>query len=189
MKTPIICRKIPTLTRQGATLKLGSGGIVSKDAAILGVNIAAGVAYLGLATRSGELLPDVCTKIVPPANATEWMVLRQFGERMLAEAKAHGATEVVFVEPRYRRRGWPYSQAHTRASLYTAAGLSLASAMIIARSISQKSIAAGFDCKTEKEMDKSLAGLLDLSPKQVVHWKERSIAMAAALHVARKAGQ
>jgi hypothetical protein len=162
---------------------------MSKDVTILGVNIAAGVAYLGLATRSGELLPDACPKISPSENATEWVSLREFGERLLAEAKANGVAEVVFVEPRHRPSGWPYAQAHARSSLYTAAGLSLDSAGIAARAISQRTVAAGFECTGEKNLDKSLPGLLDLSPKKVVHWKERSIALAAALHVARKASE
>jgi hypothetical protein len=155
------------------------------ETAILGINIAAGVAYLGLVVRPRQMRLDTCAKIVPAANAGEWVALRDFGQRLVAEATAHCVTEVVFVEPRRRPRGWPYEEAHTRAALHTAAGLALDSAGIAARSISQKTIASGFRCKGEKTMDAKLPELLGLSPESVVHWKERRIAIAAAIHVAR----
>jgi hypothetical protein len=148
--------------------------------AVLGVNLAAGVAYLGLVSRAGVIIPDEPRKVEPASNVDEWTELHRFGERVLTEARARHAVAVVFVEPQ-KFNNWKYYDAHKRGSLQTAVGLALRPTSIRMISMAQMTVAAAFGCKGTKELHGKLPEILGLKPNDVVHWKDRSLAFAAAL--------
>jgi hypothetical protein len=152
---------------------------------VMGVNLAAGVAYLGLVARPDRILSTESVKVSPPANLDEWSQLHQFGERILVEARARGATTVVFVEPG-KYGGWKYWDAHRRGALETAVGLACRTTNVRVVTLAQKTIAAAFGCKGSGELDGKLPAVLSLQPRDVLHWNQRGIAFAAALCQARK---
>jgi hypothetical protein len=152
---------------------------------VLGVNLAAGVAYLGLVGRPDRVMPKESVKILPPTNMDEWSVLHEFGQRMLAEARVRHVETIAFVEPGMYG-GWKYWDAHRRGALETAVGLACRPTGVRVVTLPQKTIAAAFGCKGARELGGKLAAVLDLEPADVLHWDKRGIALAAALCRARK---
>jgi hypothetical protein len=152
---------------------------------VMGVSVAAGVAYLSIVDAPDELVLNLTPKIEPPAyEPDDWNQLRIFGARMVEEAKAVGATVVVFAETR-KASQWVYSQAHSRASLIVTAGLALHHARIEARIISQRSAANFLDVEFGEALGAELAAKRGIRPRDVVYWKERAPGAAVALYYAR----
>lgn len=156
---------------------------------ILGINLFAGVAYLGLVAASERPLPEESVKIVPPTHTDEWTGLQGFGDRLLAEAQAKNVRAVVFVEPA-KFGGWKYYEAHHRGSLQTAVGLTFLASKIPPRievlSLAQKTIAASFGYVSSRQLEPDLREVLGLTSSEILHWKQRGIAFAAALCQMRK---
>jgi hypothetical protein len=150
---------------------------------VLGVNIAAGIAYLALVKVPETVELDRTAKLAPATNVEEWTQLKQFAMRVVEEARAAGAVRVVFAEPR-RYNAWKYYEAFTRASLQVSASLALHDAGISVSALAQRTACATLDLDLG-ELDVQLAKALKINPRDVSHWKERAPAVAVALHVAR----
>jgi hypothetical protein len=150
--------------------------------AVLGVNLAAGVAYLGLVDSAGVPLADACQKVVPPTNVDEWARLRGFGQSLAEEVRAHNVVAVVFAETK-KYQQWAYREAHARATLYAAAGLALREVRV--EEIPQATSWAALGFSNCEERDKGLASMLSVRAKDVVHWRDRLPAFAAALAASR----
>lgn len=157
----------------------------SSDRIVLGVNIAASVAYLGLVVPPLLASANVTAKIAPPANVDGWEGIRLFADRLVTEVRSKKVAVVVFVEPR-KYNNWSYTDCHRRVSLETAAGLSVRAAGVDVQVVAQRTVAAGLGYRTLSSMDESLPGRIALGP--IVHWADRAIAFAAALHVASQVG-
>lgn len=153
---------------------------------VLGINVAANVAYLAAVEWPSVVILNITPKIEPPNNEEDdWDQLRIFGDRVVQEAKAVGAGAVVFAQTR-RPSQWTYGQAYSRVSLIVAAGLALNAAQIDARIVSQKSAAVTLGIKYGKQLEAELAAKLDIRPGDVVHWKQRGAGLAVALHFMNK---
>ena len=165
---------------------LGYTRRVTDGGRVLGVNVAAGVAYLSVVERPDVLILDTTPKIKPPNNVPDdWKQLQVFGARVVEEAKAVRAGLVVFAQTG-KSNQWVYSQAYTRASLVVVAGIALSDAGIEARIVPQQTAAAFLGVKFGKLLEKQLAAKLGIPRRDVIHWKERSAGLAVALYVARE---
>lgn len=153
---------------------------------ILGVNFKAGDAYLALVVSPGTPRLDVVTKkLEPAAHVGRWSQLRQFGERIVVEARALDCVAVAFAEPR-KYNQWAYYQASERAALQAAAGLALDAAGFEVHEVAQVTASTALGFKKLAELDKRFADSLNIDPKSVVHWNARYPALAAAMCVAKK---
>ncbi|HEY4395642.1 MAG TPA: hypothetical protein VGP64_16340 [Polyangia bacterium] len=152
---------------------------------VMGVNVAARVAFLGVVGRPCiPILGDEFTKVVPPTNVDEWERLGQFGQQVVVTARGCKAVCVAFTEPR-RANQWAYSDAHERASLQTAAALALRAEGIEVLRYHPKTAASalGFNAHI-REMDEGFAGLLKIKASEVTYWSERLPAFEVAAAVA-----
>ena len=154
--------------------------------AVLGVNLAAGIAYLAIVDR--PLVADIMhvEKVVPPTNVDEWDRLLQFGQQMVVAARACDAVRVVFAEPR-RANQWAYSDASDRGALQTAAALALRADGREIAVLHPKSAASalGFG-NSISAMDEGIAGILKLDVSTVKHWDKRHPAFSVAAAVAKR---
>src|SRR5687768_12099460 len=91
---------------------------------VVGMNLAAGVAYLAVVIPPNELRLDLSDRIVVPGNDESWAALRQFSARLVAEVRRQGASIVGIGKP-VQTADWSYEKAFTRARLEVAAGLAL----------------------------------------------------------------
>ncbi len=165
------------------TMSSGGGGC---DGAVVGINIAAGVAYVAVVDGDGNpALERSTAKIVPASNVDAWTALTQFGTRIVAEVRGAGSTCVGFADPK-RYNQWAYSEAFQRASLHVAAGISLAGMGVNAVSVAHKTFASTLNIKSLKTLDVELAERLSIDPASVTHWKNRAPALAVALHLAAR---
>jgi hypothetical protein len=153
---------------------------------VMGVNLAAGVAYLGTVARPCEPVFDPPNKVEPPRNVDEWERLKQFGQQFVVAARACNAVCVAFAETR-KARDWVYSAAVERVSLQTAAALALRDAGLEVVVVNARTTASTLGFKGQfAEMDEALADLLHIDPGTVKHWKERIPAFATAAAIARE---
>jgi hypothetical protein len=159
--------------------------MASPSESILGINLKAGTAFLGVVERPGSPVTQAFIKLEPPANVDPWDRLQQFGERVVAEARACGAVCVAFAEPRLGT--WAYSDAVERVSLQTAGALALRKAGIEVLLVHPKTAASklGFAGKI-KAMDEGVAETLSLDAAAVSHWDSRRPAFEVAASVARE---
>jgi hypothetical protein len=157
---------------------------VDRPEAVLGVNVAAGVAYLALVERLATLKLDGTAKLPTPTNPDAWEQLRLFGDRLVAEARAHHVVCVVFAEPR-KYNAWKYYEAFSRASLQVAGSLALHAARVEVLEVAQRTAATTLGLKLG-ELDDGLAETLGIDADAVVHWKHRVPAVAVAVHAARE---
>src|SRR4051794_7987917 len=96
---------------------------------VMGVNIAAGGAYLALVDRPLVAVMATDTpKIELSTNVDELTALHRFGERLVVEASRLRVQRVAFAKPRPCQ--WSYSNAYTRVSLQVAGSLALHQANI-----------------------------------------------------------
>jgi len=156
--------------------------------AVLAINFAAGDAYLALVRKPRQVCPSDCKILEVPTNLAEWEGLREFGQRIVSEARAHGVAVVAFVDPG-TYQGWSYNDARRRATLETAACLALTcpgARPVEVRRISQATIRAAFGCKKDDQFKEALPAALGLDAKSVVYWKDRRYAFGAALAIAKE---
>lgn len=153
--------------------------------AVLGVNIAAGVAYLVLVRRPAAIDPSATTKISPPENADHWSALSAFGDRLVAEARAHAVACVVVADPK-KYDQWSYNNARTRIEMATAGALALRSATVEVEVLSQRTAAASLGLKFNKDLESALSSTFLPAGLKVVHWKDRAPALLVALSVAKR---
>lgn len=125
-------------------------------ARILGVHVAAGVAYLALVESPERVTFGATDQLALAENTDEWTGLRQFGERVVVEAQRLQVTEVALAGPRmYSRR--PTDVAR-RAAMEVAAGLALCAAAIPIRTVAQRTVAAALGLKLGELDDALRAG-------------------------------
>lgn len=148
---------------------------------ILGVNIAAGVAYLVLIRRPGAPSFEAPIKFPLSANADDFGALLKLGERFAAEARAHNVVCVAFAEPK-KYQGWGYRAAYARAAPQIAAGLALRSIDVELRVVPQITAASSLGAKLGT-LEDVLAARFPES-ESVVHWADRVPALSVGLHVA-----
>lgn len=152
---------------------------------VLGVNLAAGVAYLGVVASPNIVVWDRHLKVIPSTNVDDWERLRLFGESVVAEAGACGAVRVAFAGP--QKFTWSYKHAFERMSLHTAAGLALRAGGFAVVDVTQRRACSvlGFGIKL-KEMESGLAAKLGVDAAKVTHWRERRTAFAVAATIAHE---
>jgi hypothetical protein len=153
--------------------------------AVLGVNIASGVAYLALARKPAALELGGTAKIAPASNVEHWSALAAFGERLVAESKARNVAVVAFADPKKQQK-WVYSQARTRVELVTAAAMALRVSGVGVEVVSQHTAAASLKLPYTKELEASLKAKYIPSEDKVLHWNDRAAAVLVALCVATR---
>ncbi|HEU4731704.1 MAG TPA: hypothetical protein VFT22_27600 [Kofleriaceae bacterium] len=152
--------------------------------AVLGMHVAAGVAHLALVHKPAVHDLAALAKMEPAANVDPWTGLRQFGERLVADARSFGVVCLAIAETRKYDK-WGYRDAYGRASLEVAAGLATCGAGIEVRIVVQRTAATSLAID-ETEIPKQVAEHLGVVPVRGDHWKERAPAFLVALHVARQ---
>ena len=157
---------------------------MAEKQAVLGMHVAAGVAHLALVHKPAVHDLSGLATLEPAANLAPWHGLRQFGERLVADARSFGVVCLAIAETRKYDK-WGYRDAYGRASLEVAAGLATSSAGIDVRTIVQRTAATSLDID-ETEIPKQVAEHLGVVPTRGDHWKERAPAFLVALHVAKQ---
>ncbi len=152
-----------------------------QDERYVGINIAAGKIYLGVARCPGSLLlDDSASRMQPAQHLDDATAFRDFADRVRDEIQRLRPGAVAVVHPR-RYAGWTYREAFTRVALETAVMVAAAEEGVEFRSLKQEQIAK----MTKVPLDhptKTFAVLFaerfKITP--TVHWKDRAFAFAAA---------
>lgn len=150
---------------------------------MLGVNFAAGTAFLALVRAPDQLVLDHPVKIAPSDSLTDVVRLKDFGDRFVQQARELGVSLVAVAHPRLYG-GWTYADAFERVSLETTLMLSLKPTGIEYRCVKQDGAAKAIGVSKPKHAPVELAKALSLSG--VVHWNNRSVALMVALVVAKE---
>lgn len=151
---------------------------------ILGVHVAASVAYLALVERpSAPHLSDP-VKVATAPGLVDGVLLKDFGDRFYQEVRRVSA-EVVVLAHTKKYGGWSYADAFARASLEATILLVLASSPVKCCVLKQDRAAKTLGFKRNKGIE-SLAATIE--HEGTLHWKERAPALLVALACAQGAG-
>lgn len=151
-------------------------------ARVLGVNLAAGVAYLALVEPPQALKLDEVVKVVPAESLAGVVRLQDFGDRFVQQARGVAATHVVVAEPRPRPSPWSYADAHARVELETTILLLATKAGIASATMKQTEAAKAVGVSELKEVSSTLKKLVS---EKVKHWEDRVPALLVALATAK----
>jgi hypothetical protein len=155
---------------------------------ILGVHLAAGVAYLALVDGpDGRFAPDKSVeKIEPSDSLVDGTRLNDFSDRFVQLVRNLSVHVVAVAHPRMYG-GWAYTDAFERVSLEATIMLGLKSVGVEYRSVKQSvevARQAGIAQPDSKAITRGLDAVVARS--SVKHWAERSPALLVALAVAKE---
>jgi hypothetical protein len=149
---------------------------------VLGVNIAAGTAYLALVEAPDKPMLAEPEKMALSNALTDATRLKDFGDRFAQEVRRLGVQLVAVAHPRPRpSRGWKYDEAFERVAMEVTMMLSLKAAGIEYLSAQQHKAAKAAGVSEPAEAANELARRLSAKPK---YWDKRSIALMVALAAA-----
>jgi len=152
---------------------------------VLGVNIAAGIAYLALVEAPDKLLLAEPEKMAPSDALADATRLKDFGDRFAQEVRRLGVQLVAVAHPRPRPSGgWKYDEAFERVAMEVTMMLSLKAAGIGYVSAQQHKAAKVVGVSEPAEAANELLRLVGDKPK---YWDKRSIALMVALAAASEA--
>jgi hypothetical protein len=149
---------------------------------VLGVNIAAGVAYLALIERPDIPMMIEAVKMAPSDALVDATRLKEFGDRFAQEVRRLEVGLVAVAHPRPRPSGgWKYGDAFERVAMEVTIMLSLKSAGIEYRCVQQHAAAKATGVSKPGEAHEELAGRVTGKP---THWDKRAVALMVALAAA-----
>jgi hypothetical protein len=152
---------------------------------VLGVNIAAGTAYLALVERPDKPMLKEPDKMAPSDALADATRLKDFGDRFAQEVRRLGVQLVAVAHPRPRpSRGWKYDEAFERVAMEVTMMLSLKAAGIEYVSVQQHKAAKTAGVSEPAEAANELVKRLGVKPK---YWDKRAIALMVALAAASDA--
>jgi hypothetical protein len=148
----------------------------------LGVHIASGIAYLGVATSAdGLIMSDPADRIRPSPQLADANQLGDFRDRVSQEIRRLQPAEVgVFRTTRFRN--WSFTDAWTRFSLETAVMLAAVGEGVPSRHVVAEDASGTVPCPPNKIPDIAAEAWGVQRPQ---YWRERAPALAAALALAR----
>lgn len=161
---------------------------MEKSGRLLGVNIAAGVAYLALVNEAAVPDLDDAIKMVPAKGLTGATRLKDFADRFLQELRRLDVKTVAIAHTR-RPMQWKYTDAFERVSIEAAIMLTAETAGIRCISVKQDKEAADLvGISKPEQAEEELADALGLKG-YVKHWKNRAVALMVAVAAAKGAGR
>jgi hypothetical protein len=135
---------------------------------VLGVNIAAGTAYLALVERPDKPLLTEPEKMAPSDALADATRLKDFGDRFAQEVRRLGVQLVAVAHPRPRpSRGWKYDEAFERVAMEVTMMLSLKAASIEYVSVQQHRAAKATGVSEPAEAPNELARLVGEKPSGI----------------------
>ena len=148
---------------------------------VLGVHVAANVAYLALVERPDAPHLADPVKIAPATGLVDGVLLKDFGDRFVQEVRRVDA-EVVVLAHTKKYGGWSYADAFARASLEATVLLVLASSQVKCCVMKQDRATKTLGFVRNKGIE-TLAAIVE--HVGTLHWKERAPALLVALACAK----